>query len=227
LPNLLPHQEQEMEEDPEKLPCERPMPERIHIVDAVSTRISYVDTSFDVSFDGNEVIIAGPSGQIVLRQKNQQVAYKATLLGGLVLAEERQGDIAYDAYFFVDWEEEFAVPELQFKRPPERISRAYRAGQQIELGVEQASLYCVRYSDGVEARFVRREAKAFDFSFSTGFYGSFRHDDDGSYTLQFKGDRLVKGEDDLHSQSKFVVSRSKYSGMLLLILQDDATVMVA
>jgi hypothetical protein len=216
-----------MEEESQKLPCERPMPARIHVVDAVPTRLSYGDSYFEVSFDGNVVTIVGPSGQAALRQKNQQVAYKATLLGGLVLEQERQGEIDYESHFFIDWEEEYSVPELQFKRPPDRISRVYQAGQRIELGVEQVSLYCVRYSDGVEARFVRRAAEAFDFSFSTGFYGSFRHDEDGSYTLQFKGDRLEKGEDDLHSQSKFVVSRSKYSGMLLLILQDDATVMVA
>ena len=204
------------------------MPERIHIVAAAPTRLSYADTYFEVSFDGNKVTIAGPTGQVMIRQKSQHVAYKATLLGGFVLEEEgRQGTLDYDSRFFIDWEDEYTVPELGIKQPPERISRHYQKGQSIELGVEQASLYCVQYSDGVEAQFERREGTSFDFSFSTGFYGSFCQDEDGSYTLKFKGDRLEKGEDDLHAQSKFMVSRSKYSGMLLLFLQEDATVMVA
>ena len=79
----------------------------------------------------------------------------------------------------------------------------------------------------IHAVFNRRKDTGFDFSFSTGFYGSFWNDEDGSYTLKFKGDRLAKGEDDLHSQSKFIVSRSKYSGMLQLILTENATVCVA
>lgn len=49
-------------------------------------------------------------------------------------------------------------------------------------------------------------------------------DDDDSYTIKFKGDRLDPSEEAYHSQSKFVVSRSKYSGNLLLVLQDDARV---
>jgi len=204
------------------------MPERILVVDATATRLAYPDTYFEVSFDGVVVTILGPRGRVILRQKSQQVAYKATLLGGFVVEEEsRQGTLDYDARFVLDWEEEYGVPELVFKQRPQRIQRIYRRGQSIELGVEQAALYCVQYSDGVEAKFERQEGTAFDFSFSTGFYGSFRQDDDGSYTLKFKGDRLDKGEDDLRAQSKFIVSRSRYSGMLLLILQEDATVMVA
>jgi hypothetical protein len=42
--------------------------------------------------------------------------------------------------------------------------------------------------------------------------------------LRFRGDRLKPSEDALHSQSKSIVSRSEYSGNLLLILQDAATV---
>jgi len=44
--------------------------------------------------------------------------------------------------------------------------------------------------------------------------------------LKFKGDKLKPGEDDLKSQSKFIVSRSKYTGKLLLFLQENATVIL-
>ncbi|MBW2453064.1 MAG: hypothetical protein JRI68_01060 [Deltaproteobacteria bacterium] len=217
-----------MAKDQNQPPCAGAVPERIHVVAAVPTRLTFADTYFELTFDGDVVTIAGPTGQVTLRQKSQQVAYKATLLGGFVVEEDDlQGTVDYDAYFFIDWEEEYAVPELGFKQPPERISRIYRRGQRIELGVEKVSLYCVQYSDGVEAQFERRQGTSFDFFFSTGLYGSFHQDEDDSYTLKFKGDRMEKGEDDLHAQSKFIVSRSMYSGMLLLILQEDAVVLVA
>jgi hypothetical protein len=65
---------------------------------------------------------------------------------------------------------------------------------------------------------------AFRFEFSTGFRGRFWRDPDGSFTLRFHGDRLADPEDARRSQSKFIISRCKYSGNLPLILQDDATV---
>ena len=94
----------------------------------------------------------------------------------------------------------------------------------IELGLEDISEYHVVYRDGVEASFRRRDVGGFDFSFSTGFNGSFWKEPDDSYTLKFKGELLEPTEEAARSRSKFIVSRSKYSGYLLLILEEDATV---
>ena len=132
----------------------------------------------------------------------------------------------HEKYFSVHWDE-VSLPELKLTAEPTRVERWYEKGQSIEFGLEDVSEYKVVYRDGVKADFRRREAGGFDFSFSTGFEGSFWKDPDGSYTLKFKGELLEPTEEAERSRSKFIVSRSKYSGNLILILEDDATVTLA
>ena len=125
---------------------------------------------------------------------------------------------------FVDWEDAMSHPQLTFHVTPREVVRRYVRGQSIELGLIESDTYRVVYQDGVEAEFRRTGEAAFSFEFSTGFRGSFWKDPDGSYTISFRGDRLDDQDEDQKSQSKFIISRCKYSGNLLLILQDDATV---
>jgi hypothetical protein len=108
-----------------------------------------------------------------------------------------------------------------------KVERRYEKGQAIELGLEDVSEYRVVYRDGVEASFRHRDEGGFDFSFSTGFQGSFWKEPDESVTLKFKGDLLEPTAEAERSRSKFIVSRSKYSGNLILILEDAATVSLA
>ncbi len=178
-------------------------------------RVTYRDKRIRISADEDNYVTVG--------QKDQHVAYKAQLLGGMVLEEERRGEVEFEESFFIDWEDEMDLPTLMLKMPATDIIREYVPGQRIELATEEVSEYHVVYGDGVEARFERTE-RGFEFSFSTGFYGSFWKEADDSYTIRFKGDRLKPSEEAYHSQSKFVVSRSKYSGNLLLVLQDQARV---
>jgi hypothetical protein len=198
----------------------------ISLVNCNRTRISFEDETFEVTRRRNRVKIAiDDDNYVIIGLKDQQVPYKANILGGFVPAEEeRRGEIDYSRYFSVHWSDDFSVPDLLFAAKPQEIAREYDRGQFIELGLEDLSTYRVFYRDGVEASFERRTESAFEFSFSTGFYGSFEEHPDGSYTLTFKGDRLKPGEDDLSSQSKFIVSRSKLTGKLLLYLWDGATV---
>ncbi len=107
---------------------------------------------------------------------------------------------------------------------PLALSRRYKVGQTIELGLEDVPQYQVVYDDGVEAVFTSDGSRDFSFSFSTGFYGTFHKEPDDSFTLRFKGDRLKPEEEGIASQSKFIVSRSKYTGNLLLVFQEGATV---
>lgn len=198
---------------------------KILLVNCDSTLIVYEDKIFEVTYRDNRIRISlDHDNYVVVQLKNQQVSYKSTILGGYALSEKMSGEVGYSKYFSIDWEEELFTPEVYFERPPERITRNYGRGQWIELGIEDISTYHVTYRDGVEADFNRSKDKGFAFSFSTGFYGSFREEPDGSYILTFKGDRLKPGEDDYRSQSKFIFSRSKYTGKPLLILQDEAIV---
>ncbi|MBT3218591.1 MAG: hypothetical protein HN348_05820 [Proteobacteria bacterium] len=208
--------------------CSTAMPSKILLVDQVTTRIEFGNKHFEIDYSVKDVTIRDDAqGEVTITQKNQQVPYKATILGSLVLEEERRGNIDYEPFFLLDWQEEYEPPELHFKQRPCKIRRNYLQGQRIELEVERAARYCFIYGDGVNAVFDRRDETGFDFKFSTGFYGSFWHDDEDSYTIKFKGDKLKAGEDGLSSQSKFAISRSKYSGMLQLIMQEDAIVCIA
>ncbi len=217
-----------MEESP-RTPGHDRCPLRINkicLVNCNKTRIVFEDRVFEVTRRRNRIKIAiDDDNYVIVGLKDQQVPYKANILGGFVpVEEERRGEIDYSRYFSVHWGDDFSVPDLYFAVKPQEIAREYDRGQYIELGLEEVSIYRVFYRDGVEASFERKDAASFEFSFSTGFYGSFEERPDGSYTLTFKGDRLRPDEDDLGSQSKFIVSRSKLTGKLLLYLRDGATV---
>ncbi|MCP4896890.1 MAG: hypothetical protein GY906_07930 [bacterium] len=189
-----------------------------------ATILTFNPKTFRVTYKDNRIrILADEDNYVTIGQKDQHVAYKAQLLGGMVLEEERKGNVAFEENFFIDWEDEMDLPTLMLNQPATDIVREYVRGQRIELATEDVSEYHVVYGDGVEANFERID-NGFDFSFSTGFYGSFWKEADDSYTIRFKGDRLKPTEEAYHSQSKFVVSRSKFSGNLLLVLQDEATV---
>lgn len=187
--------------------------------------ISYPDRSFSVNFCEEKIRISHDDDNYVdVSLKNQQVSYKATILGGFALSEEFCGDIEYGDYFFIDWADENSIPQLIFYKHPIEIKRQLKKGQKIELGIERLKRYRVDYSDGVTARFSRIKDHSWDFSFSTQFHGSIRKDKDGSFSIKFKGIRRDADEDGYNEESKFIISRSKYSNNLLLILQDDATV---
>lgn len=198
---------------------------KIHLVSHCTTSVTFPDSVYEISCNGNTFKVAKDTDNFVeLSLVNQHIASKAAIMGGYAISEAKTGDIDYMRHFSVDWEDEMSIPQLYFNESPREITRRYTKGQKIELGIESVSHYHVVYADGVEAHFKRREGKGFSFDFSTGFYGTFQEHFDGSYTLTFKGDRLGPGEDDYSSQSKFIVTRSKYTGKLLLILQEDAVV---
>lgn len=200
----------------------------ICLVPNVRTTIAFDDTAYEVSTAPQSVTIrVDADNAVTISPKNQRTSLEASITGGLVLIEEVTGQVNYKRDFLLSWDDEDRLPELRFQRPPNEIVRSYSRGQSIELGLEDVASYRVRYRDGIEASFERTGPEGFKFSFSTGFYGSFWKEPDDSYTLKFKGDRLAPGEDAERSQSKFIISRSKHSGNLLLILQEDASVVVA
>jgi|GEM_PF-2165909 len=199
--------------------------DRVKLVGCERTTITMSDRTYEViALDEMIRISENDNSYSMIRLKSQQVAYKATILGSVVLEEKKRGDIDFHRHFSIHWENEISFPELEFKAPPRALSRRYRAGQSIELGLEDVPEYLVVYDDGVEAVFTRNETRDFSFSFSTGLYGTFHKEPDDSFTLKFKGDRLKPEEEGFTSQSKFIVSRSKYTGNLLLVLQEGATV---
>ncbi len=205
----------------------RPGPESILLVECQSTSIDFGDAAFTVTSSGDEVTIARDDrNKVVIRQKSGLYGSESSIEGGVVLAEEKTGDPGYEKHFTLHWDE-VSLPELKLAAAPTKVERRYEKGQSIELGLEGASEYAVAYRDGVIASFRRRDDGGFDFSFSTGLEGSFWRDADGFTTLKFKGDLLEPSEEAERSRSKFVVSRSKYSGNLLLILEDGATVSLA
>jgi hypothetical protein len=200
----------------------------IYLVPNVRTTLAFGDAFYEITSAPQSVTIrADAHNAVTISPKSQRTNLEASIAGGLVLTEEQTGRVDYTRDFLLSWSDEDELPELRFQRPPAEIIRSYARGQSIELGLEEAASYRVRYEDGVEALFERTGPEGFKFSFSTGLYGSFWKDPDGSYTLKFKGDRLAPDEDAKRSQSKFIVSRSKYSGNLLLVLQEDASVVVA
>lgn len=198
---------------------------KILLVDCETLNLTYDDVEFEITFRSNRIRISRDRNNFVdISLVNQQVSYKATILGGFALDEKRTGEIDYLKYFFIEWDDDMSIPDLHFREKPCEISRVYSQNQKIEIGIEDIRRYHVVYRDGVEAEFERGDGGGFCFAFSTGFYGTFRREPDGAYSMTFKGDKLKPGEDGLDSQSKFIVTRSKYTGNLLLILQDDATV---
>jgi hypothetical protein len=198
---------------------------QILLVRCESTVLTFDDRSFAITFRNGVIHIASDEGSTAeIRQLSQQVAYKSQILGGMVLHEHREGEVRYSTYFRIDWDEDEPLPSIWFRRRPIDIIRRYHEGQAIELGLEPVSTLRVTYRDGVEAIFERQNASGFRFSFTTGFYGSFWTEPDGSCLIKFRGDHLRPTEEPYDSQSKFIVSRSKYTGNLLLILQDNASV---
>lgn len=199
----------------------------VRLVDCQGTTVKFTDAVFDLTSRGNTVKIAkDPEAYAIVTMNSHEVPYESRVAEEREQSIRRTGNIDYENYFTVVWDDSQSLPELAFRSPPQEVTRTYVKGQAIELGLGPETEYRMRYRDGVEATFTRlkKTTIGFEFAFSTGFYGSFWQDPDGTTTVRFKGDRLDVDEDALHSQSKFVVSRSKYTGNLLLILQDDATV---
>ncbi len=189
------------------------------------TELRFGEQRFTVQYCGQRVRVSRDARNFsVLSLKDQRVAYKVQLLGSMVMDEQSVGDPGWSEHFSISWEDQLAAPELVFLQPPTRISRSYEPGQAIELGLDPVARYDVVYADGTEAVFQRREEGGFVFSFSTGFRGSFWKEADGAWLMRFKGDRLPYEDDGMRAQSKFIVSRSRYSDNLLLYFQDGAQV---
>lgn len=203
---------------------DRPELSGVLLVECLSSELEFGDATFEVTRTGGEVTISRDAGnKVVISQKSGLYESESSIEGGVVLAEEKTGDAGYEKYFSLHWDE-VSLPELKLTATPTKVERRYGQGQSIELGLEDVSEYGVVYRDGVKATFRHRDAGGFDFSFSNGFEGAFWRDSDGFTLLKFKGDLLEPTEEAERSRSKFVVSRSKYSGNLILILEDDATV---
>jgi len=200
----------------------------ISLVRCEGTTVSFEDATFTIRSRADEVKISRDTANYaVLTEATESIPYESSVAASVTVREQRTGDIEYTPYFVVQWEDELGLPSLSLQRPPMLVQRSYEAGQAIELGIEDVSRYHISYRDGVEADFVRTSPDRIEFSFSTGFYGSCRKEPDGSCLLRFRGDRLKPTEEAHQSQSKFIVSRSKFSGNLLLILQDAATVTIS
>lgn len=198
---------------------------RLRMLPDVVTTVVFDDVAFQVSARRDQVRISvDPESWVVLRQRTQTLPAEAAILDSELLVEERSGDVDYQSYMLVDWEDCMSLPFLSFAVPPLEIVRQYARGQSIELGIEDVACYTVTYRDGVQARFQRTGPCTFEFEYSTGFRGSCWRDSDGWCNLRFRGDRLEPDADRGESQSKFIISRCKYSDNLLLVFQDDATV---
>ncbi len=198
---------------------------RLLVLPCFAAHIQFPEISLDVAqCDAVLTISQDEQNYAIVTLKNQQVAYKANILGGFSFAEEIFGELDYKKYFRIQWDDEIDVPELIFTTPPVSIRREYQKGMKIELGIEKVNCYHVVYKDQVTADFSKTGPHAYDFAFSTGFNGNLWMEPDGSHLIRFKGIRLDADEDGYTSESKFIISRSKYTDNLILILQDDATV---
>lgn len=200
---------------------------RLLLLNCFATKLEFGGNPFEITFCNSRITITRDCDNFaVVGLKNQQVPYKANILGGFAFTEDKSGDIDYKKFFHIIWEDEHAIPELAFTQMPSHILREYSKSQKIELGVEDASLYHVAYHDGVTADFKRVAEGSYEFEFSTGFTGSFKKEEDGTHTVRFKGLSLDADEDGYKSESKFIISRSKYTNNMLLILQEQALVTV-
>ncbi len=179
-------------------------------------KIEHCDSAIRIEID--------PRNYANIRLKNQQVLYKIVTLGGFSLEEEIVGNVDYREFFLINWDDDQSSPVLNFIQTPKEIRREFTKGQKIELSVENVPCYRVVYKDNVTADFSRVGEHAYDFNFSTGFNGSIRKDPDGTHSIKFRGIRLDAEDDGYNSESKFIISRSKYTDNLVLILQDDASV---
>lgn len=197
------------------------------ILNCFLTTVTFGEEEFEVLYCNSEITISRDrDNYAVIQLKNQQVPYKANILGGFAFSIDKTGTINYKKYFDIRWEDDFSVPELVFHQKPSSVKREYEKGQRIELGFEDVGCYRVVYQDNVTADFSRVGEGAYDFNFSTGFHGSIHTEEDGTHTIRFKGHRLDAEEDGYSSESKFIISRSKYTDNLILIFQDKATVFI-
>jgi len=196
------------------------------LVDCLTTHVKFGDERFSIMCCKSKTRIERDSENFaIITLINQEVPYKATILGGYALSEEITGEVNYKKWFHITWEDEDSMPSLVFHQAPSEIKREYEKGQKIELGIEDVRHYHVIYQDEITADFIRKTPGEYDFFFSTGFSGSIRKDTDGTHSIQFKG-IPVDPEDDHRSESKFILTRSRYSDNLLLVLQDKATVLI-
>jgi len=195
------------------------------LLHSAEVHIKFIGNEFSVNYNNNKIRISlDEHNRCEVSLIDQRVSYKARLLGSNIMNVKKTGEIDFEKYFMVDWEAYSSVPELIFMQKPVEIHRNYSKGQKIELGIEEVARYHVVYDDMVTADFMRTGPETYNFEFSTNFNGSIRKEVDGSHTINFKGLRRDADEDGYNSESKFIISRSKYTDNLILILQDGATV---
>ncbi len=189
--------------------------------------LKFGEQSFELSYRDNAVEVRRDDANFVtIRLSNHQVAYKARILGEFFQSEQLTGEVDFRRFFLIDWRDDVATPEVVLLQYPDAICREYRKGQKIELGIERVGSYRIVYRDEVTADITQVGEHEFEFHFSTGFNGNMWKDPDGSHSIKFKGIRLDADEDGYNSESKFIISRSKYTDNLIFILQDDATVYI-
>jgi hypothetical protein len=198
---------------------------KLLLLPCFSSRINFSSVEFDVvQCDESLTIALDEANYVVITLKNQQVAYKSKIMGGFSFSEQVVGKCNYKSYFRIEWPDDQTVPELVFLKPPIAIQRKYHKGMNIEFGIEDVLKYRIIYQDKVTAEFRRINDQTYKYNYSTGFEGKLSIESDGSHIIRFKGVTALKGNDGHISESKFILSRSKYTDNLILILQDDATV---
>jgi len=195
------------------------------LLNCFATSVFFGEIVYEIIYCSSEIKISLDNDNFaVVTLKNQQVPYKATILGGFAFSVKKSGTIDYHKHFDIVWLDELSRPEITFFQAPTKILRSYEKGQKIELGIEDVARYQMKYQDGVTADFTRLGPGSYDFKFSTGFEGSFMKEEDGSHTIRFKGLPMEPDDAGYVSESKFIITRSKYTNNLLLVLQDKAEV---
>jgi hypothetical protein len=195
------------------------------LLDCFPTTFQFEEQSYDIVYCDPEVRIAiDESNYAIITLKDQRVPYESAIMNGSSISVQKTGDIDYHQHLDVTWTDEKERPEVIFLKEPVKIIRKYQEGQRIELGIEDISRYHMEYQDGVTCDFDRVAPWTYNFSFSTGFYGSFKKEEDGSHTIRFKGLPMEPDDAGYVSESKFIITRSKYTNNLLLVLQDKAEV---
>lgn len=198
--------------------------QQIRLVPCLSTLLHFADTSFELTPEGDGVRIAGKGAAAVLRPESQAIPSEADVSESIILIGVGPGGSPFESYFMLDWEDHLAPPQVTFTSAPRQVVRRFGAGGALELGLEDVARYRVVYADGVEATIERAGPADYRIAFSTGLAGRFWRDPDGSYTIHFRGDVLPASEEPSRAQSKFIVSRCKFSGNLLLLFQEEAAV---
>ncbi len=199
--------------------------QQIRLMPCQTTVLQFEDAHFELRPQGAGLCIAGEGeGSVELHPENHSVPSECDVADLLVSAGAHGGAVPFERYFLVDWDDQLAPPQVTFTAAPARVVRRFAGGGALELGLEDVARYRVTYEDGVEAVVDRVGAASYRIVFSTGLTGAFWKDPDGSYTVRFRGDRLTADEEASRSQSKFIISRCKYSGNLLLLLQEPASV---